>query len=272
MGLLEGRVAIITGGTRGIGRAISTTFAADGARVAVVARTESEVLDTASVLQESGSEAIGLTADITDFGDVARLIERVEADLGAVDVLVNNAGGPISIGPIAEADPDAWRADVALNLLGPFHVCRCVLPRMIERSAGRIINMCGAGTREPFANLSAYGSAKAAVMRFTETLDQEVAGTGIRVFAMDPGLVDTPAHAPHMASGLYERLFPEVHDLFTKGLVLPPSVPAKLALQIAAGTLDELHGRLLDPRDDLDPTLEATHRIVRENVRILRVT
>lgn len=109
-------------------------------------------------------------------------------------------------------------------------------------------------------------------MRFTETLDYEVTGSGISVFAMDPGLVDTPSHESHMASGLYERLFPGLHDMLTKGLGLPPSVPAKLAVQIAAGVFDELHGRLLDPRDDLDPTLEATHRIVREDLRTLRIT
>jgi NAD(P)-dependent dehydrogenase (short-subunit alcohol dehydrogenase family) len=271
VGRLEGRVAIVTGGGRGIGREIASALAAEGAAVAVVSRTASEVEETVRRIKGEGGRAEGIAADVTDLAAVEAMARRVEAELGPVDVLMNNAGSFAAIGPVVEVDPAAWWRDVTTNLLGPFHTCRTVLPGMVSRRRGRIINMIGGGTAGPFPYGTGYGSSKAGLMRFTESLDREVADTGVRVFAMGPGLVHTAMTELQLTTEAGRRWMRRIHEMFAQGRDVPPTLAARLAVEIASGRLDDLHGRAFGVRDDLDGILAAKDRIISEDLKTLRL-
>jgi NAD(P)-dependent dehydrogenase (short-subunit alcohol dehydrogenase family) len=268
---LEAQVAIVTGGGRGIGREVCLALAGDGARVAVVARTEDQVQQTAQEIAAADGGAVGIPTDVTDLAAVESMVDRVTSELGPVDLLVNNAGSNGAPAPTVEADPVAWWRDVTINLLGPFHTCRAVLPGMVRRGRGRIINVMGAGTAEPYAYLSGYGSSKAALMRFTETVDIEVHGHGVSAFALDPGLVRTEMNEALLRGGIAQRLFPEAVLAFEAGLDSPPTMAADLAVEIASGRLDDFHGRWLGAQEDLDAILADKDRTLAKNLRTLRL-
>lgn len=185
---LEGRVAVITGGGRGIGRAIALAFAAEGAKLALVSRTAAELDETAALTREEhGAEAITLTADVSDRRQVDEAVDRTLECYGAIDVLVNNAG---NIGPVNTAwncDPDEWALTISIHLMGVFYGCHAVLPHMLERGRGRIVNMSGVGG----PNTTAYDAAKTAIVNFTENLALELKDTPITVNAISPGSIHT---------------------------------------------------------------------------------
>jgi len=271
MGRLQGQVAIVTGGGRGIGREICSAFAAEGARVAVVSRTQEQVAETVRRIAGEGGTAVGIGADVTDLAAVESMVDRVLGELGPVDLLMNNAGSNAALAPVTEADPVAWWRDVTVNLLGPFHASRAVLPGMLARGRGRIINMAGGGMATPVACLSGYGSSKAGLMRFTETLDREVWERGVKVFAMSPGLVRTEMNLALVRSGALERWGKPTYDRLEQGQHVPPTMAARLAVEIASGRLDELHGRWFGAGEDLEKILSQKDRILAEDLRTLRM-
>ena len=185
---LEGRVALITGGGRGIGRAIATACAAEGARLALASRTAAELEETARLVREEhGAEAITLVADVSDHDQVGQAVAKTLHHYGVIDVLVNNAG---NIGPVGKAwdnDPGEWARTIAVHLMGVFYGCHAVLPAMLERGHGRIVNMSGVGG----PNTSAYDAAKTAIVNFTENLALELKDTPITVNAISPGSIHT---------------------------------------------------------------------------------
>lgn len=185
---LEGRVALITGGGRGIGRAIAQACAAEGARLALVSRTGAELEETARLVkEESGAEAITLVADVSGFQQVESAVARTLEHYGVIDVLVNNAG---NIGPVEtvwRSDPDDWARTIAVHLMGVFHGCHAALPSMLERGRGRIVNMSGVGG----PNTTAYDAAKTAIVNLTENLALELRDTPITVNAISPGSIHT---------------------------------------------------------------------------------
>ena len=185
---LEGRVALITGGGRGIGRAIAQACAAEGARLALVSRTSAELEETARLVgEQSGAEAITLIADVSSFQPVENAVARTLEHYGVIDVLVNNAG---NIGPVEtvwRSDPDDWARTIAVHLMGVFYGCHAVLPSMLERGRGRIVNMSGVGG----PNTTAYDAAKTAIVNLTENLALELQDTPITVNAISPGSINT---------------------------------------------------------------------------------
>src|SRR5579859_4384125 len=136
-GELPGRVALVTGGGRGIGRAIAQALAAAGASIAVLARSVAEVQETARPIAADGGRCLALTADVTRQVEVEAAAARAAAELGPIDLLVNAAGSHLAVGELWEVDPDLWWTDVESNLRGPFLCCRAVLPGMIARGRGR---------------------------------------------------------------------------------------------------------------------------------------
>ena len=185
---LDGRVALITGGGRGIGRAIALAYAAEGARLSISARTASELDETAQqVSGRFGNEVITVLADVSDRSQVDAAVARTLDHYGAIDVMVNNAG---NIGPVAKAwdcDPEDWARTISVHLMGVFYGCRAVIPSMLQRGSGRIVNMSGVGG----PNMTAYDAAKIAIVNFTENLALELADTPITVNAISPGSIHT---------------------------------------------------------------------------------
>jgi 3-oxoacyl-[acyl-carrier protein] reductase len=188
---LVGKTALITGGGRGIGRACAEAFAAAGVRVAVASRTASQLRDVVRDIEAGQGIALAVPTDVTDYDQCTALTERVEAALGPVDILINNAGGWEGSAVLADCDPDEWAGTIQQNLISVFNVSRAVLPGMVERGRGRIINV-GSGTGYVCSpRRSAYGTSKAAVAYLTRVMAEEVWEHGIDVNEVVPGPVAT---------------------------------------------------------------------------------
>ena len=189
---LKGKIALITGGGRGIGRAVALAFAREGASVAVVARTSGEVERVAAeVRDECGVETMHATCDVSDAGEVARVFALVADGFGrGCDILVNNAGIAESA-PITKTDDAHWRRHLAINLDGTFYCTRAALPSMIERGWGRIINIASIAGKTGAPYIAAYSASKHGVVGLTRSVALEVALKGVTVNAICPGYVDT---------------------------------------------------------------------------------
>jgi 3-oxoacyl-[acyl-carrier protein] reductase len=188
---LRDKVAIVTGAGRGIGRAIAIAFGREGANVVAASRTLSEVSDTAKEIEALGRQCLPLRADILSRDDVEDMVRKTLEMFGRIDILVNNAGMLGPIGPLHENNIDEWIKTVHVNLIGTFLCCRAVLPVMIRQGRGKIINLSGGGAAYPKPNFSAYACSKAAVVRLTETLAEEVKDYNIQVNAIAPGAIKT---------------------------------------------------------------------------------
>jgi NAD(P)-dependent dehydrogenase (short-subunit alcohol dehydrogenase family) len=188
---LRDKVAIVTGAGRGIGKAIAIAFGREGANVVAASRTLSEVSDTAKEIEALGRQCLPLRADISSRDDVEDMVYKTLEMFGRIDILVNNAGMLGPIGPLHENNIDEWIKTVHVNLIGTFLCCRAVLPAMIRQRRGKIINLSGGGAAYPKPNFSAYACSKAAVVRLTETLAEEVKDYNIQVNAIAPGAIKT---------------------------------------------------------------------------------
>lgn len=187
MGFLDGKVAVVTGASRGIGRAIATAFANEGATVVVAARTGSAA---GTAAREIGGKTLGFGCDVRHPDQVTALFQRVAAEAGGTDVLINNAGIGI-FGPVADMSPEDWRAVIDTNLSGAFFCCREAIPQMRRRGGGDIVNISSLAGKNPFAGGAAYNASKFALNGFSEALMMEVRYDGIRVAYVMPGSVAT---------------------------------------------------------------------------------
>lgn len=269
---LHGQVVVITGAGRGIGRAMAGAFAREGARVALVARSAAELKETAGEIRAAGGSALPLPADITDLSAVEQALAQVEAEWSAPDVVVNNAGSFGAIGPVWEVDPERWWRDVTVNLRGTFHCTRTALGGMVARNRGRIINVIGGGTGNPFPYGSGYAGSKAAVMRLTECAAAELkqAGKEVAVFAMGPGLVRTRMTEYQLESEEGQRWMFRIEGMFAEGVDVPPTRAAELAVQLACGRFDHLTGRCFSIGMDLDDLLRRADEVMRKDQMTLR--
>jgi NAD(P)-dependent dehydrogenase (short-subunit alcohol dehydrogenase family) len=245
----------VTGGGRGVGRAIAEGLSAAGARVAVSARTGSEVDTVAAAIVAAGGRAVAVQADVTDARSVDRLISVVLEELGSPTLLVNNAGAWGAVGPVEESDVELWWNDVEVSLRGTFLCTRAVLPSMIAQGRGRIVNVASRAGTVPRPHASGYAAAKAAVLSFTQSVAAEVGSRGVEVFAISPGFVRTA-----LIDGVVEspggRAF--MAQLADRDDDLRPELAARLVVDIASGRLDALAGSFLHVLDDLDALLAAT--------------
>ncbi len=269
---LKDKVVAVTGGGRGIGRAIALAHAAEGAKVAVLARTETDLEETVGLIEDAGGAGLAVPADLVDYGQVESAFATIVRELGPVDVLINNAGTYVAIGPVWEVDPDEWWNDVEVNVRPVYNCCRVVLPGMIARNGGRIINLIGGGTAAAFAFGSGYAVGKSGAMRLTECLAQEVGEADIAVLAMAPGLVRTAMTDYQMTSEAGKKYLQGVITRLQDGDELPPERAADLAVAISAGRFDRLTGRALTAWDNLDRVEAAIDDFLANDNRALRVT
>ena len=249
---LDGQIAVITGSGRGIGRAIALAYAREGAKLALAARSETELQETVSAVSELGAEAIAVRTDVTSQEDTEQLAHRVVERFGRIDVLVNNAGNSGPVGPLHVNDIADWVNTINVNLTGTFLVCRAVIPVMLERSGGKIINLSGAGATNAWSNMSAYCSSKAAVVRLTEVLAQELDGKGITVNALGPGSVHTSMW-DKMTEQAAQAGADFIHQLglrVTSGGGASIDECAELAVWLASSESGELTGRLISAATD----------------------
>ncbi len=188
--LLEGRVALITGGGKGLGRAIAIGYAKEAARVAVSSRTHEELERTVSLIQENGGEAIGVAADLAIQSEAERLIEEVDGAFGQLDIVFLNAGGGAgSREPIETVDSDAWIKTIEINLYTAFHVAKASIPLLKKSNNGQILTMGSGMGRRPDKRSSAYSASKAALWMLTQSLSVELAQHGITANELIPGPV-----------------------------------------------------------------------------------
>jgi NAD(P)-dependent dehydrogenase (short-subunit alcohol dehydrogenase family) len=188
--LLKDKSAFITGAGRGIGKGIALAFAQQGCDVAVAARTPSEVEQTAQAVRALGRKALSLACDVTDAEAVCRAVASTLDAFGQIDILVNNAGHAC-FQPFTELDATEWRRTLDVNLTGPFHCIKAVLPSMIARRSGRIINISSVAGLKPIVDQSAYCASKYGLNGLTYVLALELRPYGIGVHSICPGGVDT---------------------------------------------------------------------------------
>jgi NAD(P)-dependent dehydrogenase (short-subunit alcohol dehydrogenase family) len=188
---LVNRVAIITGGSRGIGQAIALAFARESAKVVVVSRTQARNEEVAKRILANAGEAIAVEADVSKEKDVARIVAQTLAKFHRVDILVNNAGVNLPYRTVVDLPLQDWNWVLGINLTGPFLCSKAVLPKMIGQRSGKIINLASSGGRHGAAGRTPYRPTKAAIINFTECLAAEVKQFGIDVNAICPEMTDT---------------------------------------------------------------------------------
>ena len=244
---LDGKTVFITGGSRGIGAAVALAFARAGARLALVARSTADLERVAEAGRELGVQVMSISANVAQQKAVERAMAQALEAFGRIDVLVNAAGIYGPIGPLAGCDMGRWAAAIETNLLGTAFTLRAVLPGMIARREGCVINFSGGGAVSPFPRFSAYSASKAAVVRLTETVAEEVKEHGVWVNAIAPGAVNTRLLDEALQAG-EERVGKEFYAKALKQKSTggtPPERAAELAVFLASPEAAGITGRLL---------------------------
>ena len=242
---LRGKVAIVTGGGRGVGKAIALAFAREGSQLVLAARTLPELQAAAMEVRALGRQPLTMKVDVSERQDVEAMVASTLGEFGRVDILVNNAAVQLPIGPTWENNPDEWLKTILINLGGMFLCCRAVVPVMVDRGAGKIISLSGGGAAYPRPYFSAYAASKAAVVRLTETLAQELKEYNIQVNAIAPGRVNTRMTEQVLAAGPAARERELAAARRTKKEGTSPHSAAELAVFLASTESDGLTGRLI---------------------------
>ena len=250
MTLLNGQVAIVTGAGRGLGRAVAETLAALGAAVVLASRNAPELDEVVKVIKRSGGKALAQTADVADERQVQDLALATARWVGPASILVNCAGMVDPMAPLARSDPALWLRNVAINVGGTYLPTRAVLPGMLDRGFGRIVNISSGAATRPSAGWTAYSAAKAAVVQLTRSLALEIEGTGVTACAFNPGGMDTEMQERirRVSASDFPRA-DEYRGLAHEGKLVDPKAPARAVAYLALpGT--QQNGKALDYDDE----------------------
>ena len=261
------RIALVTGGSDGLGRAVALGLGAAGFAVAVLARSAKMLEETRALLEGQGTPSAACVADVRDFEAVASAVASIESKLGPISTVVNNAGTSLAIGPLWEVDPGAWWTDVETSLGGAFNVCRSVIPGMIARRQGRILNVSSYAGLRAAPYQSGYGCAKAGLVNLTESLAVSLLPYGIRVFSVTPGFVRTSLTKQLTESPQGRHWLPELQTRDS----LDPDLFVRLTVTVALGGADILNGRFLHALDNIGELVSRFDDIESEELYVPRL-
>lgn len=249
---LQGQVAIVTGASRGIGKAVAEQLAAAGASVVLTARNQEQVESVAAALRQKGATAVGIPADVSDPAQVENVTKLALDHYGRVDILINNAAVVWPVAEVINTDAEAWAYSIQVNLLGPFYLARKVLPVMVSRHFGRIVNISSGAAINPIAGASAYSTAKAGLDMFTRALAQEIGDTGVTVTSLHPGMVDTDMQVDLRSVDTSASRFDlsRFHKAHQQGQLRLPGDVARTVLWLAGPWSHEQNGKIFRIADE----------------------
>jgi NAD(P)-dependent dehydrogenase (short-subunit alcohol dehydrogenase family) len=249
---LQGQVAIITGGGRGIGKAAAEQLASLGATVVVTARSEMQVERVAAELRAKGATAMGLPGDVADPKQVHGIVEPVLNHFGRIDILVNNAAVIWPVAEVVNSDVDEWAYAIQVNLLGPFYLVRKVLPLMINQQYGRIVNVSSGAAINPIVGASAYSTSKAALDMFTRAVAAELPNPAVTINSFHPGMVDTEMQVDLRSVDTSAATFDlnRFHDAHRQGQLRKPNDVARAIAWLAGPWSSGQSGKIFRITDE----------------------
>ena len=273
---LSGQAALVTGGGKGLGRVFAQRLAAAGVAVAVSGRSLEDLRETVALIEAKGGKAFGIPFDVADRDATDSAVAEVERTLGRIDLLVNNAGlwGPID--DLWECDPAEWWRTMEVHVGGAFHCSRAVIPGMIGRGGGRIVNIVSHAGVHRWPTCSAYSVSKAAVIKLTENLAIELSRKNVAVFAYHPGLLtiglgEQASRMEATPSSAADRAAAWIRSEFAAGRTVTAEQAASTLVALASGDADGLSGRYVTVSDDLATLERRKDEIQRANLLTLRL-
>ena len=243
MAELAGKVVLVTGASRGIGEAAAHALAAAGASVMLTARSAGALRNVARQIAGAAGKIETMPCDVSDYGQCDAVAKATTQRFGPIDALINNAGVIEPIASVADADPAQWARSISINLIGAYNAIRCVLPDMIARGHGNIINVSSGAALRPLEGWSAYCSGKAGLAMLTRAIQLEHAAAGIRVFGFQPGTTDTDMQVRIRASGM------NMISQIPREKLTPVALPAKGIVYLCTAAADDLSGQEISLND-----------------------
>jgi acyl-CoA synthetase (AMP-forming)/AMP-acid ligase II/NAD(P)-dependent dehydrogenase (short-subunit alcohol dehydrogenase family) len=274
---LTGQVVLVSGGGRGLGRLLAAELAQAGAAVGLLARSAAQLAQAVAEIEQAGGTAAAVAADVTDRRSLADAVAELTERLGQPDVLVNNAGIGGPSGPLWDVDPEEWTRTFDVNVNGAFALTRAVLPQMVTRGHGRVINITSNAAVYRWPLMSAYAASKAALVKLSETLSVETRRYGVAVFSFDPGLLPIGFTEPVLANGMpapdtaQGRVGAWMRKRIADGHGADPAQATRQLVRLAAGEGDRLSGCHLTVTDDLDAILANIDQVQRDDLHYLRL-
>ena len=266
---LTGQVALVTGGGRGLGRAFAIALAKAGAHVAVTARTAEPLAQTVEIVERAGGRALAIPGDVSAPDAVAHVVRTAESQLGTVDILVNNAGAMGPLGYDWEVDLEDWWRTFEINVRGPFLYARAVLPGMVKRQRGRIVNISTGAGFGRLPQMDAYCATKAALTQWTKCLAADIQAHGVVVFALHPGFVRTPMVDYLISPDVPNAVQAWFNSALSQGRDVPIERSAQMLLFLVSGRADALSGRFIRAQDNEEELVRRVEEIRRDDLHVV---
>ncbi len=255
--LLSGKIALVTGGGRGIGRATALELARLGADVAVAARSTAEIDEVAAAIKALGRRSVAIAVDLADAQSTLALVGTVEKALGPINILINNAGMVGPFGPTWTLDPAEWDRAMHINVIAPFLLARQALPAMLAADWGRIVNVSSGIAQNPANNIGAYSTTKAALDMFSRQLGGELKGTHVTTTSIYPGIVDTAMSNHVSQQETLGQMASYMQKLRSENNMAQPESPARLIAAVVLATDSALNGQIVDIHSEIGKRLLA---------------